>query len=346
MRWPIRAGGHEAGRVTFTIEAYEWASDLAPADLAAVTRIFNAVWAEWVPGERPISHAAYVNMDRCSAPPEVQLRRLVRDAAGAVVGHGVVYWRQGPGGSMIHAFVDPARRREGAGRALGRCLVDEARAAGRSSVTLEVAEGDETESVAKAAGFRQDMTVEMNRTDPRAIPHELLESWRTGGEAAEGYSLVAYDVPCPDDDLAADFIHARHVMNDAPRWEGEPEATYTVEELHAIEAANVAAHQSWWNVGVRNDATGELVGISEMYLPSERRWIVFQGDTGVHPAHRGHGLGAWMKAVNHLRLRDERPEVEVVQTWNADSNAPMLRINRALGFQPVQRFRGWFLPLV
>jgi len=52
-----------------------------------------------------------------------------------------------------------------------------------------------------------------------------------------------------------------------------------------------------------------------------------------------------LKAVNHLRLGSERPEVEIVQTWNADSNEPMLRINRALGFQPVQRYQGWFLPL-
>ena len=62
--------------------------------------------------------------------------------------------------------------------------------------------------------------------------------------------------------------------------------------------------------------------------------MAFQGDTGVRPDHRGHGLGAWMKAVNHLRLADERPDVEWVQTWNAASNEPMLRINRALGFAP------------
>ncbi len=107
-----------------------------------------------------------------------------------------------------------------------------------------------------------------------------------------GYSLVAYDAPCPTLELAEDFIHARHIMNNAPRWEGEAEATYTVVELQAVEAASVAAHQEWWNVGARHDATGELVGISEMYLPVGRPWIVFQGDTGVHPDHRGRGLGA------------------------------------------------------
>ena len=48
-----------------------------------------------------------------------------------------------------------------------------------------------------------------------------------------------------------------------------------------------------------------------------------------------------MKAVLHLRLREERPATEVVQTWNAAANEPMLRINRALGYQTVQRFQTW-----
>jgi RimJ/RimL family protein N-acetyltransferase len=164
------------------------------------------------------------------------------------------------------------------------------------------------------------------------------------GEAAAGYSLVAYDDRCPDD-LAAAFVEVRHVMNDAPRWEGETEWRFTTDELRAVEAATAASRIDWWNVAVRHDATGDLVGLSELYLPRSRPWIGFQGDTAVAPAHRGRHLGAWMKAVNHLRLRRERPELEVVQTWNASANEPMLRINRALGFTPALRYQGWFLPL-
>jgi GNAT superfamily N-acetyltransferase len=335
----------EAAGVTYAIEPFEWAGDLEPADLSAVTRIYNEVWAEWVPGEPFMSEAAYVDLDRFTAHPERIERRLARDDQGLVVGHAHVYWREGPGTCTMRMFVDPARRAEGIGRSLGAALAAEARADGRIGITLEVAEGSPAAIIAEAAGCRPDIVMEQNRTDPRRIDPTRLEAWRAAGEQAAGYSLVAYDVPCPSPELAEDFVHARHVMNDAPRWEGEPEATYTVEELSAVEAASVAAHQDWWNVGVRNDATGELVGLSEMYLPRARPWIVFQGDTGVHPDHRGHGLGAWMKAVNHLRLNHERPEVEIVQTWNADSNEPMLRINRALGFRPVQRYQGWFLPL-
>jgi GNAT superfamily N-acetyltransferase len=335
----------EAAGVTCAIEPFEWAADLRPDDLTAVTRIHNQIWAEWIPGERPWSEAAYVDADRFTAHPERMVRRLARDERGEVVAHGVVFWREGPGGCTVRAFVDPARRRQGAGRALTCALVEEARAAGRESVTVEVAETSTAATIAAAVGFQADLLMEMNRTDPRAIPEDLLAGWVAAGEATAGYSLVGYDAPCPTVELTRDFIHARSVMNDAPRFEGEAEATYTVEELQAVDAASVAAHLAWWNVGIRHDATGELVGLSELYLPLERPWMVFQGDTGVHPDHRGHGLGAWMKAVNHLRLNRERPDVEVVQTWNAASNEPMLRINRALGFEPVQRFQGWYRPL-
>jgi RimJ/RimL family protein N-acetyltransferase len=47
--------------------------------------------------------------------------------------------------------------------------------------------------------------------------------------------------------------------------------------------------------------------------------------------HRGHRLGLRMKLAMIDWLRDERPEVEVVDTWNVPGNAPMIAINDALG---------------
>lgn len=327
------------------VESFAWASQLSPTDLAAVTRIFNGVWDEWIPGERPLSGAAYVDFDRFSAPPERVERRLLRDADGAVIGLGQVHWREEPGACVVRAMIDPTSRGRGLGRVLVGDLVMAARSAGRTGCTFETPVGGWADETCRSAGLRPDMVVEQNRTCTADIDAAILERWRAAGESQPDYSLVAYDAPCPREVLAADFIRARQVMNDAPRWEGEPESEYSVSELRAVEAAGTAAHQAWWNVGVRHDPSGGLVGLSDLYLPDARPWIVFQGDTGVAPDHRGHGLGAWMKAVNHLRLRDERPEVETVQTWNAAANEPMLRINRALGFAPAQTYRGWYLPL-
>ena len=328
-----------------TIEAFAWVGDLAPDDLAANTRIHNVSWAEWIPRERPVSEQALVDMDRFSAPPERMDKRLARAADGTVVGIAYAFWREGEDGACtLRTFVDPSHRREGVARALGEDLAEAAREAGRTGVNVEIAPGSPAEAAVQAVGgFEPGLVIEQNWTDVGAIDRELLERWRTDGEAVAGYSLVTYDDRCPDD-LAAAFIAARDVMNDAPRPEGFGEQQFTVDELRAIEDASAAAHQSWWNVGVRHDASGEMVGLTELYLPASRPWMAFQGDTGVRPDHRGHGLGAWMKAINHLRLADERPDVEWVQTWNADSNEPMLRINRALGFAPVQTFQNWYRP--
>ena len=59
--------------------------------------------------------------------------------------------------------------------------------------------------------------------------------------------------------------------------------------------------------------------------------VAAQADTSVVAGHRGHRLGLRMKLAMIDWLRDERPEVEVVDTWNAAGNAPMIAINDALG---------------
>lgn len=330
-------------RTTLVTEAYEAASRLAARDVARITEIHNACWAERIAGEPALSVEAYVDDDAFTHPPEVILRRLARDDRGEVVAFGHLEFRAGePGGCVATVLTAPARRSCGAGGAVAAALVQAAREAGRIGITFEAPVGSVAEAWCERAGLQPDMAVEQNRALVAEPSDELLAAWVAAGEAAVGYSLVAYDGHCPDD-LALPFVEARHIMNDAPRWEGEPPAQFTVAELRAAETAVDAARMDWWSVGVRHDATGAIVGLSELYLPRARPWIAFQGDTGVAPAHRGHRLGAWMKAVNHRRLRAERPAVRVAQTWNAAANTPMLRINRALGFRPVQTYRGWFL---
>jgi hypothetical protein len=98
-----------------------------------------------------------------------------------------------------------------------------------------------------------------------------------------------------------------------------------------------------WTACARHDATGKLVGFTQLVATRARQWLGQQWDTGVDPAHRNLGLGRWLKAANGLRLIQERPEVTTIETWNAGVNAAMLAINSAMGFRPVADWQEWTL---
>ena len=97
-------------------------------------------------------------------------------------------------------------------------------------------------------------------------------------------------------------------MNTAPLealdWDDE---RFTAEHWRAIEATNEARGFETWQLCARHDDSGELAGYTELTLPRLWPGAAWQEDTGVWPKHRERGLGRWLKAVNALRLLDERP---------------------------------------
>jgi hypothetical protein len=53
------------------------------------------------------------------------------------------------------------------------------------------------------------------------------------------------------------------------------------------------------------------------------------------------GLGSWLKAAMIDKVLRERPQVTLIRTGNAQSNAPMLAINFELGFKPRASEYNW-----
>jgi GNAT superfamily N-acetyltransferase len=87
-------------------------------------------------------------------------------------------------------------------------------------------------------------------------------------------------------------------------------------------------------------STGRLVGYSQVQVGAGAE-LGYQQDTLVLREHRGHGLGLRMKAASTLAVLAEAPEVTRIRTWNADDNAPMLAVNRALGYEVDAWMRDW-----
>ena len=62
-----------------------------------------------------------------------------------------------------------------------------------------------------------------------------------------------------------------------------------------------------------------------------------QADTSVVRAHRGHRLGLLLKADMLRWLADKEPQLETLDTWNAESNDHMVGVNQRLGYRVMGR---------
>jgi mycothiol synthase len=264
---------------------------------------------------------------------------VARDPDGRLLGRAslwIEHRQENQHLAEVWPVVRPEARRQGIGRRLLEAAVERARSEGRTTLMGMAVVGTEGAAAARALGAEVALVNRISRLRTAELDRSLLEGWvARAPERAAGYSLVAIDDDCPDE-LLERFGALMAVMNTAPRGDMDMEdQVFTPEQIREFEASMAIKGTRIWTLLAREDATGELAGYTSLFFPRHRPWQVQQGDTGVDPAHRDKGLGRWLKAANLLRLLDERPEAQVVDTENADSNEPMLNINVALGFRPL-----------
>lgn len=89
-----------------------------------------------------------------------------------------------------------------------------------------------------------------------------------------------------------------------------------------------------------HEPSGRLIGFSELsFYPHQKR--ASQQATWVHKDHRGKGLAALMKATNIARMMREYPQVNAIETENAEENASMWAINEKVGFKVCAAQANW-----
>ncbi|MEX2659963.1 MAG: GNAT family N-acetyltransferase [Acidimicrobiales bacterium] len=313
------------------------ASDLDDRRIRALAGLLSVASSERLDGDPPIS-PAQLALDERIAPPWLRhTHALAWDETGTLLASAFLELEDRADNrhlAWFEVFASPGARRRGHGSVVLATLLPVALDDGRTVAMGGAREGGPGSAFAAAIGLEVGQLEHSNRARTADMPRDVLRSWvAEASTAAPGYSLLSVDGPFPDD-LLEPYSRLALVMNDAPRDDLQMEDfDYSADQLRSLQLAAEQRGTKRWTVIARHDPTGELVGLTELHIKQHDRWLAHQGDTGVVAAHRGHGLGRWLKATNALRLLDEHPEVETVQTWNASTNPHMLAINHEMGFR-------------
>ncbi|MGW4379218.1 GNAT family N-acetyltransferase [Kitasatospora sp. NPDC004531] len=230
--------------------------------------------------------------------------------------------------------VHPAKRRRGIASALLSAAATAAGEDGRRVLLVQAVEGSPGDAFLVARGFRRALVLEYARLDLTA-PTDPPTT--TDAPLHPGYRLISWLGRCPEEWLAA-FTASRTAMDDMPMGETDFGRVYW-DEARVLAAAQAVADRGelLHTVAAVEEATGTVVGFTELVLPDDRRGDGQHYGTGVMPAHRRRGLARAMKAEAIRWARTEQPKITGLLTDTAEHNTGMLAVNRALGYRATHR---------
>lgn len=244
--------------------------------------------------------------------------------------------------AQVDVWVHPEQRRRGAGRALMRRLLQDAKENGRTSVMARAIgrvpggppRGEAGSRYLEAMGFAPALTLTQRRLDLSALDEAAEEAlWRECQPHTAGYEIVSWTGLTPDR-WAPGVAHLRNrLVSDAPRGELDiDETTMDAQRQHAEDREWLDLGRHLVGVAAVHQASGEVAALTRVDVrpPGDHGdlWL-----TIVAPAHRGHRLGTVVKIEVHRRVRALFPDFGYVLTGNADVNAHMLAINERLGYR-------------
>jgi mycothiol synthase len=270
---------------------------------------------------------------------------VARDSAGAIVGLSTCTWQYLEGWDHLlgtDIAVLPGWRRRGIGT-----LLLERSAAVAQRRGLRLVAGWTRGNVPSGAAFcrrfgaEPALVGEENRLDLAAVDGGLVDRWIADGPVRAPHCGLVFIDGCTPPDLADRVAEVLNVMNTAPREDLDVgDVPMTAELVREFEEAGAAAGKGRWAYYAQ-DTSGRFVGLTNIFIEPATPDRVFVGDTAVDPAHRGHGLGKWLKAAMTRRILDGLTDVRWVITQNAGSNDAMLAINKQLGFRTAAVHTTW-----
>jgi len=271
-------------------------------------------------------------------------RWVLRDDSDSIVAVGVAVRHLGQnldnGFARVHVRED--MRKQGLGTILAEPILQMLHDDGRKRLATGAAEGTVGEIWAEKLGMKMVLQEKRSRLDVADIDRDQMTSWiGKASERAADYDLHFYRAPFPEEVLGR-YCELQFQMNTAPLDDYKEDDLVVTPEIWRDWEAKADAALTDINTFIAvHRPTGDLVGSTS--IETDRLWPeqAWQWETVVHPDHRNQGLGRWLKASMIGKLATMDTPIERIDTFNAGSNAPMLGINLAMGFQPILVTNTW-----
>jgi GNAT superfamily N-acetyltransferase len=245
--------------------------------------------------------------------------------------------------AVLDVAVHPEHRRRGIGSAL---LAEGVRLAAERGRTQLIAEVDEPGpgSAGRAFALRHGFSCDLleTRRDLVLPPDEarLAALEEEARAASRGYELVTWRDRTPDELLADRAVLERRMTTDAPHGDlPVEEEHWDGARIREYEQSHLDRGRTVLSAGALS--AGRLVAFTDLQVPLAQPERAMQGGTLVLREHRGHRLGALVKAAVLREVLASLPAVRRISTYNSDSNRPMVAVNEALGFRPAGQLSSW-----
>ena len=258
------------------------------------------------------------------APENALLRMFLAERDGVAAGWAVAMraWHQSdPTIGMVDVLVDEEHRRQGVGSALATQALQHVDAHGLTTVHGSAVDDPAPAAFLAGLGFVERSAASTSAVDPRTI--EPLP-------VPEGVTLVPFG----------------ELDDPAPMWLLDLECSHDIPGDEDFDGITLEqwARRFWHTVLADDEASlaayvdGDLAGLTMLRVDRPTRRAQ-NNLTGVRATYRGRGLARLLKT--HSLARAAAMGVTSAITDNDERNAPMLAVNRALGYRHLTRRVEW-----
>ncbi|RKS73530.1 acetyltransferase (GNAT) family protein [Actinomadura pelletieri DSM 43383] len=262
--------------------------------------------------------------ERIRLEPENRTQRWLARQAGTPCGVAELQAQQhDPATGYLRLFVTPPARRRGVGT---RLLAQVAADADVERIQATVLSGPPGEPF--VGRWRVVLRLELH--EQRLEQNTLRRCHELATAAHPDHRLVTWQGPAPEESAASFGRVMGHVL-DAPGAELQMATRpWDTTAVRAWEAEMGGRHLLV--TAAVHSPSGDIVGATVTTVGCGETTVAEQHDTAVLPGQRRGGLARWMKARQTLRLHELFPRVESVRVTVNQQNAPMLAVNRAVGY--------------